>query len=277
MKKIVDAIPENCICVLGIPHDENSSFLKGPAKAPQKIRQAYFSNSSNLWSESGYDLGGLDSLCDMGDIDFSSEEKDFEQIICSADKILQKGNRLVTLGGDHAITYPVMAAHSNVHDNLTIFHLDAHPDLYDSLDGNRHSHACPFARIMEKKIATRLIQAGIRTMTGHQREQAGKFNVEVHEMKDGLSWLKTLEIQGPVYLSVDLDCLDPAFAPGVSHHEPGGLSTRQLLDIIQRLPGTIVGADIVEYNPKRDVNGVTAMVAAKLLKEIIDRIHQGLQ
>ncbi len=124
-------------------------------------------------------------------------------------------------------------------------------------------------------MAVRLVQTGIRTMNGHQREQADKFFVEVHEMKDGLDWLKTLEFDGPVYISLDMDCLDPAFAPGVSHHEPGGMSTRQVLDIIGQFKGCVIGADIVEVNPKRDIDSMTAMVAAKFLKEITARIYQG--
>jgi arginase len=109
---------------------------------------------------------------------------------------------------------------------------------------------------------------------GSEREQAQKFGVEVKEMKDGINWLDDLEFDGPVYLSLDLDCLDPAFAPGVSHHEPGGMTTRQVIDIIHRLKGKIIGADIVEYNPDRDLGSMTSMVAAKLLKEIIARIHE---
>ena len=84
----------------------------------------------------------------------------------------------------------------------------------------------------------------------------------------------SLSFDGPVYISLDMDCLDPAFAPGVSHHEPSGMSTRELLGIIRDVKGNIVGADIVEYNPDRDINGMTGMVAAKLLKELISRIMQ---
>ncbi len=79
---------------------------------------------------------------------------------------------------------------------------------------------------------------------------------------------------GPVYISIDLDCLDPAFAPGVSHHEPGGLSTKELLTILQNLRCDIVGADIVEYNPERDINGMTGMVAAKMLRELLDKFME---
>ena len=261
------------IGILGIPFDQNSSFLTGPAFAPELIRDSYFSPSSNLWSEKGLDLGSLKHLYDLGDIEFKTDTDAFDLITHTVKTKIDQGNRLICLGGDHSVTFPVIKAHTRKYGSLNILHLDAHPDLYDSLDGNINSHACPFARIMENNLSARLVQAGIRTMNGHQREQAGKFGVEVHEMKDGNRWVNELEFNGPVYLSLDLDCLDPAFAPGVSHHEPGGMTTREVIDIIHNLKGKIVGADIVEYNPKRDLNSMTAMVAAKLLKELITRIH----
>jgi arginase family enzyme len=120
---------------------------------------------------------------------------------------------------------------------------------------------------MEEGLVERLVQVGIRTATGHQREQIERFGVEVIEMKDWRDdW--PIDFDTPVYISFDLDCLDPAFAPGVWRREPGGLSTRQALNSIHNVSSPVVGADIVEYNPKMDLNGVTAMVAAKLLKEI---------
>ena len=274
MKPIKENTQTNSICILGIEVDQNSSFQKGPALAPNRIRESYFSSSSNLWSEKGLDLGSLPLLYDIGNIDFKTDADPFNQITSSVKAVLDQDNHMICLGGDHSITFPVIKAYAQKYDGLNILHLDAHPDLYDSLDGNIYSHACPFARIMEKKLAKRLVQAGIRTMTGHQREQAQKFDVKVKEMKDGFDWLDALEFEGPVYLSLDLDCLDPAFAPGVSHHEPGGMTTRQVIDIIHRLKGKIVGADIVEYNPDRDFGSMTSMVAAKLLKEIIARIHE---
>jgi len=135
------------------------------------------------------------------------------------------------------------------------------------MDGKRYLHCSPFARIMENGLVRRLVQVGIRGMNGHQRIQAEKFGVEVHEMK---TWKDAIpfHFKDPLYISFDLDALDPAFAPGVSHFEPGGLSTRQAIDILHQVRAQIVGADIVEYNPKRDTTGVTGMVCAKLLKEI---------
>jgi arginase family enzyme len=154
---------------------------------------------------------------------------------------------------------------------LTILHIDAHPDLYDVLDGNRFSHACPFARIMESGLAARLVQVGIRTLNTHQREQAQRFGVEMIDM---VGWGEGVRpvVDGPVYVSLDLDGLDPAFAPGVSHHEPGGLTTREVVHLLHSLPGPIIGADVVEFNPLRDPIGTTAALAAKLVKELIGRM-----
>jgi agmatinase len=182
-------------------------------------------------------------------------------------RLAEQKARVLALGGDHAVTFPVVNALSKTYDNLTVLHLDAHPDLYDSYDGNRFSHACPFARIMETGRVKRLVQVGIRGMNDEQRRQVDKFGVTCIEMKDYRS-KKPIALEGPLYLSVDMDVLDPAYAPGVSHHEPGGMSTRKVLRLIQSIGCPIVGADIVEVNPDRDVNGMTAAVAAKLVKEI---------
>ena len=154
-------------------------------------------------------------------------------------------------------------------------YFDAHPDLYDEFEGNRFSHASPFARVMEEGLAARLVQVGIRTMSGPQRLQVERFGVEVVEMRHFRPGL-ALGLEGPVYVTVDLDAFDPAFAPGVSHHEPGGLATRDVVDIILGLEAPVVGADVVEYNPTRDVVGVTAMLAAKLAKELAGRMLEHL-
>jgi arginase family enzyme len=153
------------------------------------------------------------------------------------------------------------------HRALTILHFDAHPDIYDAYQGNRRSHASPFARIMEERLADRLVQIGIRALNDHHRHQFERFGVEVIEAHRCSGSLE-LDLTTPVYISLDLDGLDPAYAPGVSHREPGGLSPRQVIDWIRAIERPIVGADIVEYNPRRDIGNLTATVAAKLLKEI---------
>lgn len=274
MKQFAEALKTSAdvdLFLLSIPCDNGSSYMKGPAEGPGLVREAFHSPSSNLWTESAVDLGEAKVFADLGDLHFPKDEDPICHIEDAVDLMLEYPAVPVFLGGDHAITYPVIKAFSKQFDNLTILHFDAHPDLYDLLDGDRYSHACPFARIMENRFAHRLVQVGIRTMNGHQREQVEKFGIETIEMRDlDLAFIDFLT--SPLYISFDMDALDPAFAPGVSHHEPGGLSTRQVLDILHAIKARIVGADIVELNPKRDPLGITAMTAAKILKEIMGMI-----
>ena len=259
--------------LLGIPFDANSSWLRGAAGAPPIIRVAFTSDSSNLWTETGIDLGSEGAYCDAGDLKFTFQEP-FVAIESKVGELLDRGLRPVCLGGDHSITLPILRAFGPHVPGITILHFDAHPDLYDELEGNRLSHACPFARIMEEGAAKRLIQIGIRAMTGHQREQAKKFGVEVVEMRH-LPALDRMKVDGPIYISFDMDAFDPAFAPGISHREPGGLSVREALAHIQAISGKIAGADIVEFNPTQDSTQITATVAAKLLKEILGMMIGG--
>ena len=261
----------NDIVISGVPFDDNSSYKRGPALAPARIKDAFFCDSSNLFTENRVNLESISRWHMLPDIKLPDNEKTFDQIQETTNHFLDKGLRVITLGGDHSITLPVIRAYTKKFSKLNILHLDAHPDLYDELDNNPYSHACPFARIMEENLANRLVQVGLRTMTDHQYDQVLRFDVEIIEMKN-LHAATKLSFDDPVYISLDMDCLDPAFAPGVSHHEPGGMSTRQLLEIIQNLKGNIVGADIVEFNPERDINGMTGMVAAKLLKELIGKM-----
>jgi agmatinase len=257
------------IALLGVPWDEQSSFLRGAAQAPPLIRAALFSEASGLCSETGKDLEG--AFFDADDLPPLSGAAMMEAIEQNVTTLLERGLRPLVFGGDHAITYPILKAFHRAYPRLTILHFDAHPDLYDSFAGNRYSHACPFARIMEEGLAERLVQLGIRTLNSHQRAQAERFGVEIVEMKDWRDGC-LFAFDTPVYISFDLDGLDPAFAPGVSHHEPGGLSTRQAIDTILRLQANVVGADIVEYNPLRDVANITAAACAKLAKEIAGRL-----
>jgi agmatinase len=247
--------------------------MRGPALAPQRIRDVLYAGATNLCSETGVDLAAPMLVDDQGDIEIDNKaDSDWIRVI--ADRIstcLQTGTPVLTLGGDHSITYPIIKAYAQKYKSLTILQLDAHPDLYDHYDGDRFAHACPFARIMEEHLAERLIQIGIRTLNPHQKDQVRRFGVEMIEMQH-FNVDVIPRIDTPVYVSIDLDVLDPAFAPGVSHHEPGGLSTRQLIEIIHRLDAPIVGADIVEYNPGRDPTEITAMVAVKLLKEVAARM-----
>ena len=259
------------VAVIDVPLDKNSSFRRGPALGPAHIRERLHCGSANLTAENGFNLAESRRWRDLGDLVFREDQPEFAVIEAAIGGIVGRGARPLSLGGDHSITYPILRAVARAHPGLTILHIDAHPDLYDELDGNRHSHACPFARIMEEGLTARLVQVGIRTINPLQREQIKRFGVETIEMRDW-SFERLPHFEGPLYVSLDLDALDPAFAPGVSHHEPGGFSTREALRIIQSLTVPVVGADIVELNPLADVNAMTAMVAAKLLKEIVGQM-----
>lgn len=254
--------------LIGVPYDGSSSYLQGSAEAPARIREALRSASANLFTESGESLEDGTRWHDAGDLELhkaASVRADIERGIA---RVLDGGGRPLALGGDHSVSHPIVRAVAAAHPGITLLHFDAHADLYDEFEGDRFSHACPFARIMEEGLVTRLVQVGLRTLTSHQRAQAERFGVEIIDMRAYAAGARP-RLSGPVYVSLDIDVLDPAFAPGVSHWEPGGLSTRELLTMLQAIDVPIVGADLVEFNPRRDPSGMTAMVAAKLVKELI--------
>jgi len=257
--------------LIGIPWDVHSSFMRGAAAAPPLVRRALFSPASNMWSEVGVDLGAPGRLADAGDLVLPDSDDVLGVIEEAVRRLMEGGGAPISIGGDHAVTYPIIRAVAKRHSALTILHIDAHPDLYDEFEGNRLSHACPFARIMEEGLAARLVQVGIRTANGHQREQARRFGVEVIDMRAWAAGTRPV-LTGPVYVSVDLDGLDPAFAPGVSHREPGGLSVRDVIGLVHALPFPPIGADVVEFNPSQDPLGLTAHVAAKIVKELAGRM-----
>jgi agmatinase len=262
---LVKTLPQ----LVGIPYDASSSFLRGSAAAPPLIRAALHSPAGNAYTENGADLA---QLSDAGDLPLAEDAAEARaQIESGIQASIEGGFVPIALGGDHSITYPILRAIAARHRDLTILHVDAHGDLYDAFERDRFSHACPFARIMEERLAARLVQVGIRTLTPHQREQVARFGVDCIEMQHFAGGARPA-VRGPVYLSIDLDGIDPAFAPGVSHREPGGLSVRDVIAMIHGVAGPIVGADVVEFNPAQDVAGVTAIVAAKIVREIAGAI-----
>ena len=259
------------VTLLGLPTDVNSSHLRGAAAGPGAIRRALHSGASNMTAENGVDVGAEGVLGDEGDLDLAESSGDFDRIVAAVGRERARGQRVLCLGGDHSVTYPILRAMAEGGTRPAVLHFDAHPDLYDEFDGNRLSHACPFARIMEEGLASRLVQVGIRTLNAEQEEQARRFGVEIVHMRDFR--IEAVPVpEGPVYVTIDLDGLDPAYAPGVSHLEPGGLSVRELLAVLRRVRGPVIGADVVELNPSRDVGDLTAVVAAKLVKELAGRM-----
>jgi len=187
------------IIIQGIKFDEKSSYQKGPKLAPPLIREALNCGSANMFAENLISIENS-NIVDKGDFEIT-EYFDIEKI---TEAHLDLDTKIFTLGGDHSITFPIIKAHSKKYPKLDILHIDAHCDLYDDFEGDKFSHACPFARIMENKLATRLVQVGIRTLNTHQAEQANKFKVEIHQMK-ALDLSKIPKFENPLYISLDLD------------------------------------------------------------------------
>ncbi len=264
----VSSSSRDTVAIVGVPFDDKSSFMKGAAEGPDQIRRIMHDGSSNYNAESGVVLEEGRHFVDAGDIEVRDYHADIND---GVNQVLQQCDKAIILGGDHSIAYPVIKAFNNKYPDLHILQFDAHTDLYDEYEGDRYSHACPFARIMEEKLSRSLTQVGIRVVTPHQVEQQKKFKVDIITMQDWYSNRKPA-LKGPLYISLDLDVFDPGFAPGVSHHEPGGMNPREVIELILRIDVPLVGADIVELNPRRDPTGITAMLAAKLLKELIGKM-----
>ncbi len=255
------------IVLLGLPTDINSSFVRGAAGAPDAIRAALISDRGNQSTELGPEIGIDVIINDLDDLLLEERASDHALIRNRCQMIAEAGDVPILLGGDHSVTWPIVAGLVAIHGPVSILHFDAHPDIYADFEGNPHSHASPFARIMEARLAARLVQVGIRTLNRHCREQIDHFGVEIVPMA-GFAPSQVPVLTGPLYISIDLDGVDPSEAPGVSHPEPGGLTVREIVSVLHAQSAPIVGADVVELNPRFDRNEVTATLAAKLVREL---------
>jgi arginase len=256
---------------VGLPDDSQSSYLKGSAGAPEVIRVAYDGRCYNSTSESGIDLEG--EVGDFGDI---SAEDCFEETYSKyrgvSEFLVGAGKVPFFVGGDHAVTVPVVDGLKNLGQPVQVVQIDAHPDLYPEFEGSRFSHACTAARILEMDHVERVVQIGIRALNHVQQEQIKRFEprlrvLEARELDERIDLAEYIESKSPVYISVDMDGFDPAFAQGVSHPVPGGLLPRQVLNLFHRGNWKLVGMDVVEVNPLRDFNNLTAILAARILHE----------
>ena len=271
--------------VLGVCEDRNGTFMRGPAQAPALIRKYFHEPAVNTCSELGFDVAPR--IVDFGDVTPTGREHVHIAAAVSgkvAEIMRTPSMTPFFLGGDHSVSFALISAvRQHVGRPLTVVHFDAHPDIYPHYEGDLNSHACPFARVLEVPgLCAQLISVGVRCISGAQIPLLVRHGVELIEAKDfptkGHDILPVLKKHirsddTPVYLSFDLDCLDPAAAPGVSHREAGGLTARQAIDAIHCVPGRLVGADLVEYNPARDTpDFLTASVAAKIMKEIAGKL-----
>jgi agmatinase len=235
------------------------------------MRTAYDGRNFNSTTESGVDLS--QAVIDLGDLSpddsWESSSKKYRQRI---EKLLRHGKIPFIAGGDHAVTIPAVKAFAVLKTPVHVVQIDAHPDVYPEFEGNPFSHACVAARLLEMDHVASVTQLGIRTLNSEETAQLERFpdRLRIFYANELTGELPSVSHRDPgslVYLTIDLDGFDPAFAPGVSHPVPGGLSSRQVLSFIRRAEWNLVGMDVVELNPSQDVNYLTAILAARLLHE----------
>ena len=251
------------LVVVGFPYDRTASFLPGTRFAPEYIRLC----TTNIEGYSPYQKRSVDKMkiCDLGDHGFETADPvlEMERV---ASRIYRSGKRAVFLGGEHTITYPVVKAIRKIKGPFSVVHFDAHCDLRDSFRGEKISHACALRHVSEVVGIKNVFQLGIRSGTVEEfsfHKQLYKFEV--------LKPLKKIinKIKNPVYLTIDVDVLDPGEMPAVGTPEPGGISFRELIDsLLFFRDRKIIGADIVEYNPLAASPWASGSLAAVLLREL---------
>ena len=270
-----ESFEESKFVIYGYPYDGTACFRKGTAKAPDAIREQSFNFETNLM-ELGVDLVDVPAN-DWGNIELGeNQEENNSRIKSLVSEIISNNKFPIGLGGEHSLTPPVIEAMVEKYPNLNVLIMDAHLDFRDGYEGNHWSHASTTRRIFDLLGPNNIWLLGVRSASSTEVSEARASKLNYTEsgwvdLREHLADMLDL-FQGPLYLSLDMDVIDPAFAPGVSHHEPGGLSTREMITIIHQINGQVVGGDIVEYNPNRDINDMTAVVGAKLMKELIGKI-----
>jgi len=210
------------------------------------------------------------SYLDLGDI----EGKSFEDIVSSVEgriSSIYRGQKFLFLGGDHSITYATFRGLRKASgQEFGLVYFDAHPDCYEIYDGNPYSHACTVRRLVEEGYVKDVVMIGIRAATRQQMEFAREKGMKIFSVDE----IDEIDSMGRAYISFDIDVLDPAFAPGSSNPEPGGLSTRELIRLIKKLDLDLIAFDIVEVNPEFDHSGITCFAAAKIIREVLGKFAE---
>lgn len=263
------------VAVTGVPFDTATSNRPGARFGPRTLRAA---SSSMTWARPWpWKIDPLEalSIIDYGDcnFDFGNPAGVPAEITAHIDRIVQAGVATLVLGGDHFISYPVIEAHAKVHGPVSLVHFDAHSDTWPD-DDERIDHGTMFYHAVKKGFVDdkHSVQIGLRTVN----DDPMGFNILdarwVHEHGPRAVAERVREVVGDrkVYLTFDIDCLDPAFAPGTGTPVCGGLSSHQALEIIRGLAGLhLVGADLVEVSPAYDVGEITAFAGATLASEFL--------
>lgn len=261
--------PEADLVIRGVPYDRTSSFIPGSRFGPAYIRQS----TDNVEDYSPYqDRSVLDlRICDGGDLVFQTRDH-LTEIEQDAARIIEDGKTGVFLGGEHTVTYPLVKAAARRHDRLSVIHFDAHGDLRDTYRDEKISHATALRRVSEVVGMERIYQLGIRS--GPREEFGMNQNLFRFAAYEPLKKVLTT-IKDPLYVTIDVDVLDPGVMPCVATPEPGGISFRELLDSLLLLRGRkIVSADIVEYNPLTAAPYPSGSTVAVLLRELLLVIRQ---
>lgn len=271
------------VAILGVPFDSGTSYRTGTRFGPRKIREV----SLLLWGHnSTLNVTPLKKLkaVDYGDVSVipPSIEHTMDAITKTASEIINQGTTLITLGGDHSIALPLLRAHCQKYGPLSLVHVDAHIDTWDSeFEAVAYSHGTPFRHALNEGLIRQgeYVQIGIRgPLSGEndyeENEKLGARRISIHEvMEKGIpEILKEVhdQMKGPVYVTVDIDSADPAFAPGTGTPEVGGLTSYQLLQLVRGLHGlNLVGFDLVEVSPPFDHADITAILASNIVFEYL--------
>ncbi|MEW5802635.1 MAG: agmatinase [bacterium] len=267
------------VVVLGCPFDGTSTYQPGSRFAPNAVREASLAIESYS-PEQNKDLSCV-NLCDLGDLElpFGNTSRVLDLINLAIDQVLNERKVTITLGGEHLISLPVITAFKKHHPDLVVVHLDAHADLREEYLGEKLSHSTVMRRVLEVTGDSNLIQIGIRSGTQEEFLLARSIGCQysIHHGNNNRNTtgddLRKIErkIQGkPLYISLDLDVLDPSVLPGTGTPEPGGFTFAQLMQVLSILrAGNVVGMDIVELLPYQTPHQVSSIVAAKIMRESI--------
>ncbi len=258
------------ICIVGLPYDGTSSYRPGSRFGPNAIRKASWgmeTYSPNL----GRDLGDL-KICDLGDLEipFGNKEMALAKIREVIQKIIDDGKYPVLLGGEHLITLPIVEGFRNRFDDLAVIQLDAHADLRDEYLGETISHSTVMRRVLEVIGAGKLSQFGVRSASKEEFSYANTIGSLYEFGEDGFHRALRSIGDRPLYISLDLDVLDPSILPGTGNPEPGGIDFNEMICALKILGKTrVIGFDIVELSPNHDPSEVSSIVTSKLVREMI--------
>jgi len=259
--------------ICGVPFDGTSSFRTGSRLAPQEIRAASY-NFETYSSFFDMDLADV-KIHDAGDLKVAATiDETLEVISVTAEKYIRDRKLPIMLGGEHSLTFPFVNACKNKYPDLGFVVLDAHMDLRQEYNGEKNSHACISRHILEN-VTQKYASVGIRSGNREEYDYVNENNIKVFSSEDVFSnGIESViddirkEIKGPIYLSVDMDVIDPAYAPALGTPEPYGLTPRDVREVISGLAPKIVGFDLVEIAPEYDSGG-TALLGAKLVRDFI--------